>query len=278
MSRKAIALMVMAVALAIAGCRSSNAPEPLGKLDSRITQGEKQRLRAGAWTPDAVVDQVFRQPAQTSAYQVPDLWERVLLPKVVYALQLIGIKVQPNSIVCRHRNQEFVITEKDCVNSDVQGNALFRLLPSTKAGTHYVIFSATFGTEQTVPDTSVVTIRPAPFDSGKVYDNIAPRTSPATLPAVGLVDPYGNLIPFRVPSDGNRIVAQDTTLGTAAARTVTFTAAGVDSVWRTVNLTSYRNEAVAKMSYRLVFADGVPRIQTVFCGMKVVPCVSATWK
>lgn len=99
-----------------------------------------------------------------------------------------------------------------------------------------------------------------------------------------LMDRFSNAVPYRLQGD-SRLTVQDTTLGSEGARTVTFTASSVDSVWRTLPVTGNASAVIARMSYRLVYSsEGIggtgvlPRIQAVFCGVKRDPCVSENWK
>lgn len=282
-----IRALIGSVAIAaVVGCSDGTEPVKYGAIDSRITQGEKQTHVAGSQVPNPVIDLVFRNPLTGSVIQQPSRLERILLPKLAYALQAAGVnvKVQPNSVVCVGEEQTVLIPAVRCVNSDNQGNSRFDFLATTQAGTHRALIRATYGVETTIPDTVEIVVAAAPPAATWKNDAIATRASPAAFLPAHVRDPYDNASPYRIPSDA-RLTAQDTVLGSAGARTVTFSAASVDSLWRTLMLTGAQG-SIAQFRYRLVYsanavgASGqtVPAIQAVICGLSVNPCVSESHK
>lgn len=215
-------IRLIAIVAAVVGCHSGSEPQQLGSLESRITQGDKQSYVAGGVTPDKVIDLVYRDVLTGSVrFTRPPLWERVLLPPLAYALQAVGVKAQPNSVVCVGEEQTVLIPKVRCVNSDAQGNTRFEFLATTTAGKHQALIQATYGLEETEADTVEITVQPAaanPFYKSQ----IAPfACSPFALPATIVQDSYGNGVPFRVVSD-DTIAVQGDTVGTVAARTIVF--------------------------------------------------------
>lgn len=198
--RKPALLALLAIAAA-AGCRGSAEPQPLGPLESRITQGEKQTYTAGGTTPDKVIDLVYRDVLTGSVrHGRPPLWERVLLPRLAYALQAVGVKAQPNSVVCVGEEQSVLIPKVRCVNSDAEGNTRFEFLATTKAGTHKALIQATYGLEETEADTVEIVVAPDVFATSPLLQGISwpGRPIPATFTDSVAVDKYGNLVPFRL--------------------------------------------------------------------------------
>jgi hypothetical protein len=84
-----------------------------------------------------------------------------------------------------------------------------------------------------------------------------------------------NPIPYRIPSDG-RLVAGDTALGSTGARTVSFTAAVADGVFRVIGITGEGGKVIANMRYRVFMNDGTPQIDWTACGLSVSPCIGTS--
>lgn len=236
-----VSLMVAAIALVVA-CGKGTEPTAYGSLDSRIIRGAAQSYTAGGITPDVVIDLVFRNPITGRVIHRPSTWERLLLPKVAYALQVTGIKVQPNSVVCVREDQQVLIPLVRCVNSDAEGNTRFDFMSTTKAGTHQALIQATYGLETTIPDTVTIAVAPdvyatSALDSGWTFFQ---QTETMTFPERMGYDKYGNPVPVRLeflpdaygetPAGmfpGFKLFSHtlSDTLGTAGARTV-----AVDSI------------------------------------------------
>lgn len=258
--------------IGLAACKGTE-PQPLGPLDSRIVEGEAQTVTAGA-EPSSVIGLVFRNPLTGKFYQQqPPLWERVLLPAVAHALQVIGFQGVPNATYCIHNDgQTFVQAEKDCVQTDAAGNSRWDFNETTVAGTHTVIASATIGHESTVPDTMTFEVLSGPVDPNMKGNAFGTNTSPFSLFQNSVRDRYNNAVPFRVVSDGRFAVA-DSSLGSLDARTISFTPEVADSIYRIADITGAENSAIAQLRYRVIYVDGTAHMEWVACGLAVNPCV-----
>lgn len=261
-------------ALLLIACGSDEDP---GQLEHGILAGASQTVTAGATTlPSAVTWALRRNKNGTiTVYRILD----AALPAKAWAqgtpVTVKGSPV-PGAVVCATENGIKPFTP--CTNTGADGNATFFYDVTTKsAGDYRSEIRGTVNNAPAVFDTVKVSVVAAPPAPQYKNDLIGERSSPATYLPAHLVDPHGNAVPYRIPSDA-RLLAADTALGSTGARTVNFVLADVDSTWRTLNLTGRGDTAIARFSYRLVRYGNTPRIQAVFCGLAVVPCVSETWK
>lgn len=242
-------LMLFVLIILLVACHGSTDPASIGKLDSRITRGERQATRAGDWRADSVVDLVYRNPVTGAMINHrPKLWERVLLPPVAYALQAVGVQVQPNSVVCVQQPADLVPVVP-CVNSDAFGNSKFSFVSTTKAGTHTAFITATYGLETTIPDTVTIVVEPGPADPNYRTPSL-PMLSPGdALPDIAVVDAFGNAVAFRVVAD-KRLSVADTAVGSLGARTLTWSAPANDQEYVT-ELRGKDDVLVGRLGYRI---------------------------
>lgn len=258
-------LLLALTVVAACGGESPTELQKFGDIKGEVTEGRSQRSTAKtAQAGQRVTYRVYREQVS-------------LMAAGSTASASANIKLQPNASACVGEDQADLIPFSRCVTTDSLGQSRFDFptLP-TKAGRYVAKLNATYGLEATTFDSVVVVVDPALPDSTFKNDALAARTSPASFLATHIVDKFGNAVPFRMVSD-SLLTVQDTTLGSAGARTVTFAAAKADSIWRTRAITG-ANGSIARMSYRLVVDNGAARIHAVFCGLSAAPCVSTTWK
>jgi hypothetical protein len=217
---------IFAVVL-LTGCSNSSAPPTLGGLDGRIVAGQNQQILAGvAKLPDRVVEEVVRMPLTGAIVPHPKAWERWLLPKLVYAQTVVGIKI-PNVVLCaqeKHNDGSLVelIPLTRCVNTDAEGNAAWVFFAPTKAGSYLAPISGTLGNEIVTPDTARAVVLPdVPNPYYRSQSNPL-QCSLAVIAADAVQDKYGNAIAYRIVSD-KILTVQSLEPGAVGARTVAFT-------------------------------------------------------
>lgn len=272
-------LLVLAVSVISAGC-GSDSLTPLGEAISAIVSGNSQRVTADQVAlnndlPQAVVQQMVRTTAGIVSLATVNATD----PVVLKGSPIVG------AVVCAEGGNGRLTPFSRCTNTDAQGKATFVFETSTVAGEATAEIRGYLDGKPAVFDTAIATVLPGVPDSNAINDFIAPRASPATYLPTHVVDRFANPAAYRIPADA-RLTPQDTVMGSAGARTVTFDASTVDSVWRTVILTGDQDAAVVQLTYRLVFSteglgatgQNVPRIQAVFCGLKVSACKSTNWQ
>lgn len=269
----------LVAAVALAGC-GKDSLTPLGEAVSAIISGNDQRVTADQVAlNDQLTEPVVQQMVRSTSGLVSFATLNATGPIVLKGSPIVG------AVVCAEGGNGRLTPFSRCTNTDAEGKATFVFETSTVAGEATAEIRGYLDGKPAVFDTAIATVLPGVPDSNAVNDLIAMRASPAQFLPSHVVDRFGNAAFYRIPAD-SRLTPDDTTLGSVGARTVTFTAAGVDSTWRTVILTADQDAPVIQLTYRLVFSDAgvgstgqvVPRIQAVFCGLKVSPCVSTTYQ
>lgn len=261
--RNKFVLVLMAVAAC--GGDSPTGLQKFGDIKGEVIAGGSQRSTAAAnRAGQRVTYRVYREQVS-------------LMASGSTANASANIKLQPNASACVGEDQVDLVPFTRCVTTDSTGQSRFDFpkLP-TKAGRYVAKLNATYGLEATTFDSVVVIVDAALPDSQWIMDAIAARTSPAVFVATHVVDKFGNPVPYRLTADSS-LTPADTALGSAGARTVSFTDSRADGIWRTIPVTG-ASGAIARMSYRLVKDPAGARINAVICGLGVNPCVSTTWK
>jgi hypothetical protein len=261
------------VLLSLLACKGTD-PE-LGPLDGAITEGNNQTVIAGTTNlPDPVAYQMVRLPnGQVALRRVP-LWERLVLPKVAHAQgTVVNGSPVPGAVVCAEEVPALVPFAR-CANTDNNGKATFFFkVDTTKKGQYRSDIRGSLNNQPAVFDTVIANVDAGPVNPILAL-NWSPMPSPAVLPASSVVDAYGNAIPFRIVTDDTLIVRGDT-VGTVAARTVTFGAALVDTVemrWRgPLQLRGVGSVHLANGYYRVGVENGAPAIFWRIRGLSAAP-------
>lgn len=254
-------LSAFAVMLLATACRDSNGPSAVGALDGAIVAGQSQSVKAGAARlDDAVVEEIVRVPL-TGKLRLRRVrpWERVLLPPLAWAQTVVRGSPVPGAVVCVSEQDKDLIPFARCTNTGTDGRALFFFSPTTKAGSYIARINGVVGDEATTFDTVKATVLPDVADPNYRTGVLPLRCSPATFPADGARDKYGNAVPFRIVPDGRLTVVGDT-VGTVAARTVTYTAAQSDPPNQTnyyrMELRGADGSLVGRLQYRIGTGTG----------------------
>lgn len=265
------------VALAFAVACGDNGPG--GPLNHGIVSGQNQVVAAGAGSqaskttlPEPVVERLTRlSTGQLQLQRVdPERLLDVLVPRA-YAQgtkTVVNGSPVPGAVVCVDEASTLVPFVR-CTNTDAQGHATFFFTASTKAGKHTGEIRGTVNNAAAVFDTAVATVIAGPPDPNQQW-NFGPMPSPATMHPQFVGDVYQNAVPFRIVGDGRLTVLGDT-VGTVAARTVTFTDALRDTVRRVVELRGANDVLVARAKYRLLINDDKTSIQWSIYGLNITP-------
>lgn len=215
-------------------------------LNHGITAGQEQVVTAGvAQLPQSVTWRLARTASGgITAERVLD----VVVPRA-YAQGTTVVKGSPvpGAVVCA-TTKSGLTPFVPCTNTDNNGNATFFFtVDSTKAKRYYSEIRGTVENKPAVFDTAFVTVTTGPMDSLRWMNDLGFQPS-ATLADSAARDPYGNVIPYRLVSDGHLNVVGDT-VGTVAARTVTFTVSHSDSLPGVLEMRDSTDTLIGKVHY-----------------------------
>lgn len=270
---------VFGVALALLAACSEGEP---GVLASGIVSGQNQTVVAGtADLPEPVVQRIVRTADDRIVmYRVRQAPRRVMdfLVPPLYAQgqgqggTVVNGSPVPGAVVCAEEGEDVkLIPFARCTNTDNNGQATFFFhVGSQRANTYRAEIRGTVDDEPAVFDTAVATVVAGAPDPDQ-YWPFAAMGSPAVLDAQAVVDEFSNAIPFRIVGDGRLTVVGDTA-GTAAARTVTFTDALLDTAWYgPVEFRGVSDAIVARALYRVIIDNDKPGIFWVVFGSALSP-------
>lgn len=235
--------------------------------NGQVLTADQVDAEANKRLPETVIHKMVRTPAGIRSVRYAS--------GMASAVDTLNGSPIAGAVVCAGGGNGGLVPFSVCTNTTAQGTSIWVFSATTTAGEATVEIRGYLNDDPVVFDTAIATVLPGIPDSNGVNDAIAQRLSPAVFQVAHVQDRFGNATPYRIPSD-EHLTAQDTVLGSEGARTVTFTEASADSVWRTITLTGEAGP-IAKFSYRIVHASGI-RIQAVICGLKVDPCESELWK
>jgi hypothetical protein len=253
--RTRIGMLALVTSAATACGGGSTAVQADGPLKAGVISGNNQVIRAAPRVPltAQVGVQVVRLPnGQTAVRGFFVKAGDLILPPMAYAQT--GTVSVPGAVTCQAAGvdpKHTLVAEIGCTTANASGVAYFNFLADSTAGTS----SARIGytdpiTHLTVYTDSVKATVMAGPASPTFIAAITPILGfPYVLPPTEVVDNYGNVVPYRVVSDG-RLVMQDTTTGTAGARTIV---SGPDAQADfNVELRGAGNVLVGRARYRIV--------------------------
>lgn len=247
---------ISSIAIVLAACVACSGaePRPGGPLNHGIIAGNHQKVVAApaAGLPNAIVAALAR--SQTGKLELRVLPQRLMdfVVPTAYAADtgtvVTGSPVA-GAVVCATDDQgmhPFAV----CTNTDNNGHATFFFSTDTVAGEKKSEIRGTVNNEPAVFDTAFALVLPTKVDSNYSTGVLPYTCSPATFMATGVRDIYGNAVPYRIVGDGRITVGGDT-VGTVAARTLTFDSTLVDGAFRLLELRDSTNALVGRMNYRV---------------------------
>lgn len=267
---------IVLAAVLLAACSNGTEPGPqFGELKHRIIEGEQHTVIAGT-LPEKTVDLAYReQLAVAPAVTLQRLAERVFLPPYAYAQGPTNIRVQPGAVVCADQSLTDLKPRFPCVTADALGQARFDWIEApTRVGSYKARVGAAYGPDTTtLLEVSVVVTRTT-AKSNFIFPSESRVESPSLFGLDSVPDLFDNPIKWRIIGDG-RLQVQGDTAGTAAARTVVFTAGQVDSQTRTLDMQDDKGVVVGKIRYKLEaatrFGQPITIIRWTAYGLGVVP-------
>lgn len=275
-------LRTVSMAAALLAAVACSEGEP-GVLASGIVSGQNQTVVAGTVDlPDPVVQRIVRTADNRIVmYRVRQAPKRVLdfLVPSAYAQgteqggTVVNGSPVPGAVVCAEEGPDVkLVPFTRCTNTDANGQAMFFFaVESQRADSYPAEIRGTVENEPAVFDTAVAIVVAGDVDPNLDW-NFSAGPSPALIDSQFVGDPYQNPVPFRIVSDGRLTVTGDT-VGTRAARTVTFTADMVDNttIYGPLNFVNASGAVIAHATYQIASDGTVPVIIWHVYGLNVTP-------
>lgn len=182
-----------------------------------IVGGANQTSVAGAnQLPQPVTSQLTKDPNGKFANRLRDF----ILPLKAFAqgLQMPGTPVAGALVCAREAAPGEPTAFPLCAFTLADGKAPITVKGGTKAGSHWVKFSAQVQSQQPVTDSTIVTVVAGPVASHKFWKGTG-YLCWTVFPADFVVDQYGNAVPYRFVTTGPLAHVASDTLGSPGART-----------------------------------------------------------
>lgn len=211
-------LLAVAV-LIVAGCGDGKAlvdPGPT-RYNFGIVDGANQSSVAGAnQLPQPVTSQLTKDPNGKFANRLRDF----ILPLKAFAqgLQMPGTPVAGALVCAREAGPGEPTAFPLCAFTLADGKAPITVKGGTRAGSHWVRFSAQVQSQQPVTDSTIITVVAGPVASHK-FSKGSGYLCWTVFPADFVVDQYGNPVPYRFVTAGPLAHVASDTLGSVGART-----------------------------------------------------------
>ncbi len=208
---------ILSIALfALAACGGSATDVGPTRYNFAVVDGRNQTSAAGdATLTNRITSQLTRDPQ--GKFAVLDF----LLPTKAYA-QGISLAGEPvaGAIVC---GRVAPIGEPQvvplCAFTLADGKAANVVQPGTKAGTYNILFTAQVPSQEPVKDSTTVVVEAGPM-AGTIFLRGRSWGCWTIFPDIGVVDQYGNAVPYRFVTTGPLAHVASGVIGAPDARTL----------------------------------------------------------